>query len=124
MLKEIKNADSVNQLITKINDVSAEWDSTVGPCNTLKETCLKAAGLDKTKGANITHVVLGLCIASINDAQMSLDDLKNQFKFTEKKPYITIGAFQKYVDLSQNLPDWITSYFDAVANLEDIANKI
>ena len=113
-IKQIEDGGSVNDIVDRINEAASLWDEVAGPCNDLKKRCLKHSTLDKTAGSNIVHVVLGLCVASVADANMTLDQMKNQFKFTDKKPYLTMGAFEKYVELSNDLPDWISAYFDVV----------
>jgi hypothetical protein len=53
-------------------------------------------------------------VAAMTDSNMTVDEMKKQFTFLEKEPYIKIGKFQKYEDVCDTLPDWIQSYFDVI----------
>jgi hypothetical protein len=81
-----------------------EWDGIYSPLDDNKTATMKTAGLDKTKGSNITHVFLGLLLTFIADCNMSLDDIKKTVKFTEEEPYIQIGMVDKYQPLIEALP--------------------
>jgi division protein CdvB (Snf7/Vps24/ESCRT-III family) len=123
-IKEIDGADSLNALIQKINDVVDEWGTINDPIEKAKAAALKASGLDKTPGANITHVLLGLVLTMIADLNMSAADIKKQIKFLEKEPYIQIGAVDKYQALIDAIPPWLQSYFEGVTKVDDVAEKI
>ena len=71
-IKEIEGADSLNQLIGSMNEVLVEWKDVTKPIDDNKASSLKAAGLDKTVGANITHVLIGLMLTFVADLNMSL----------------------------------------------------
>ena len=79
-----------------MNEVLKEWGDVTGPIDDNKAASLKASALDKTPGANITHVLIGLMLTMVSDLNMSLTDVKNQIKFLEKEPYIQIGVVDKY----------------------------
>lgn len=105
-IKEIEGADSLNDLIGKMNDVLKEWGDVTGPITESKDSSMKSAGLDKTPGSNITHVMIGLMITMVADLNMSMGEVRNQIKFLEKEPYIQIGVVDKYKGLIEGLPAW------------------
>jgi hypothetical protein len=123
-IKNIEGADSLNALIDKFNGIIDEWDGIYSPIDTNKSASIKAAGLDKTPGANITHVFLGLILTFIADLNMSLDDVKKSIKFLDKEPYIQITAVDKYKALIDSMPNWISAYFEGMPLIENFIPKL
>ena len=64
-IKKVKDAVSLNKLIDSINKATDTWDDIYSPVEDLKTETLKAAGLDKTPGSNIKHVIEGLILAIV-----------------------------------------------------------
>ena len=76
MIKPVDGADSLNTLIKKMNQCTKEWNDIDGPVQKFKTATLKAAGLEKTPGSNIVHVMLGLILTFIADLNMTFDEVK------------------------------------------------
>ena len=106
-----------------MNKVVTTWDGIINPINLKKSEALKAAGLDKTKGAKFTHALLGICLLAIADG-MSLPDLQKSIKFTAKEPFVKIALAEKYGPLVSSLPAWVCAQFEALPAVEALATEI
>jgi len=124
-IKHVKDAKSLNELIDSINKLSSTWDDIYGPVDEAKSATLKAAGLDKTPGSNIKHVINGLILAIIVEQDMKqVSDLKNAFSVGEQPPFVEIKSNEKFLDCITNLPKWIKAYFKALTQLDDLVDKL
>jgi len=123
-IKTIEGAESINALIEKVNGIVDEWDGFYSEITKTKTAALTLSGLDKTPGANITHVLLGLVLSFIADLNMSMDDVKKQIKFTEEKPFIKIDKIDKYEALIESIPPWMSAYFESIPMVEDLTEKL
>ena len=92
----IDGATSLNAAIATFNDINSQWQEFYGPVSSARETCLKACGLDDCKGADISHVLLGLCLSMVADSNMTKEQLLESIKFINESPFLSFGAAEKW----------------------------
>ena len=123
-LPTLEGADSINELITNFNGMQSEWKAIKGPIDEKKAACMKASGLDKTPGAGIIHVLLGLPLSMIADCNMDKEKLLKSIKFVEEAPFIKIDQVERLTGIVTSFSEWIMAYVDGVLKLPGLAVKL
>ena len=62
-LGELDGLDSMNSLVKEHNALFKDWSDLVEPLDEAKEKMKKAGGLEKDKGAQLCHILLGFTSA-------------------------------------------------------------
>lgn len=116
----------MNELLNDVKGVVNDWSKLFEVIIKAKKATFKSCGLDKTPGASIKHVLVGMPLMFVADCNMSLAELKKCIKFTpeDTKMPVKFTLVQKYEGLIKNLIKWIKGYFDAFGKMGSIAEKI
>ena len=102
-----------------------DWSKLFKPITKARKATLKSSGLDKTPGATIKHVLVGMPLLFVADCDI---ELKNCIKFTPEDLNMPVKfnleGIEKYEGLINNLNKWILGYFDAVVKMVSIGVTI
>jgi hypothetical protein len=98
------------------------------PISKAKSATIKSAKLNKTPGASLKHVILGLPIYMVASAtDMTEAKLKQSIKIditNTKTPIKITGAASDIVEMAQNLSEWMEACADAIPKVQEIAEKL
>jgi len=85
-----------------LNAIIKNWNSIYKPLSKKKKETLKAAKLNKVKGATLLHVIKGLPIYMVATTKdITVDKMKSSIKVNISKPSISItGAAGDIVEIS------------------------
>jgi len=67
--------------------LSEDWEVVYTPIVTKGQAVLKAVGLDKTPGANMSHVILGFAVQLSCEQNWDEKKIQQGFTFTDSSPY-------------------------------------
>jgi len=59
--------------------------------------------MEKIKDAGVKHVIFGLAVTMVSDANLSQTDLVKSIKILSEEPYIEIKSVEKWKDVYESM---------------------